>query len=253
LSHKSTAANVFFVMGVLLAAVGLVLYLTGNAVLFQFSVVVVGPVVAMGTGLFGLRRFARGGIIGHDQFSTMNGLFALGLTVLSLSELLAAVIALVPGQQPSFFTVTLLQFPGVLLWVLGAAGYYHACLDTIGCSSGRKTVALVSAMTAVLLAVLSTFGVEHLGGRNMFELLAYVPTAACLIITILLLLKLGWMFRGGRIRVPLFILAFGAVLFLIQIVLWGTFGIIPIDAVVRALAVEAYVVIGIAHERASRI
>ncbi|MHA1246978.1 MAG: hypothetical protein ACTSPE_06600 [Candidatus Thorarchaeota archaeon] len=253
MSHKSKAANVFFVMGVLLAAVGLVLYLTGNAALFQIMVLVAGPLVAMGTGLFGLRRFARGGIIGHDQFSTMNGLFALGLTVLSLSELLATVIALVPGQQPSFFTVTLLQFPGVLLWVVGAAGYYHACLHTIGCSSGGRTAAFVSVTTAVLLTALSAFGVERLEGRDVFELLAYVPTAACLIIAVLLLLKLGWTFRGGRIRVPLFILAFGAILFLIQIVLWGTFGVIPIDPVVRALAVEAYVVIGIAHDRASGI
>ncbi len=219
--------------------------MTGLTSVLLLLIIVLGPAIATITGALGIRRYARGGFVGHDQFTAMNLLVALGVGVLVLPEILASIITIVPSATSDVMVVMLLQFPGVILWTLGTMSYYSAAISALKRRSVRGDIATMIVVAAIVTVTPTWLSVDSPASRDVIRALAYFPTTTALGATVIALAALAWSFRGGRIGIFIIVLLAGMIVYLVQSLMWGALGILPTDIITRLLSVEAYVLLGL--------
>lgn len=227
-------------------ALSLILYVTGNATLLLMTLSLLTPLAAFILGIFGFGIYNQQPESKQDHFHTLYLWLGMGFIILALSEIIVALISFMSASLEIELTVSLVQLPGVLLWGFGILQYLKSVnlaleiIDSKKIWMGLLIIWFLATLFCVVFIVLFMPGIGGVGAMIISPMIM----GECIFTSILL--GLVWIFREGEIARPLFLLFIGFVLFLIRTAYWGfSVGILgtPLNSII---AFEAYMFFGMA-------
>ncbi|MEM2143488.1 MAG: hypothetical protein QXQ81_09555 [Candidatus Thorarchaeota archaeon] len=228
----------------LLALIALYALSVGAPELIRDLLLIVGPVCPLVVGTFGVLLFGRGALTGADILHFMCLTISLGLVVLTLPESATSIVTVTQDPHLFYFAVTLLQIPGVLLWTTGIVSYLLTLMRTLRRAQMQNVLVLLLVVTVSIVIAERAILMAMTPRIDILESIVSIPVA---VVTILLsLIVITWQFRGGVIAVPFAVLTLTLFIFVVRDLISVLVVLGPTDPTVRLLAVEAYLLAGVA-------
>ena len=253
MTPKGRYVNASFLLagsGVLL--IGIMFRVLEYSILLNTFAAISAPTLALLASLIGIGLFGRGGFLREDPFQVMNLTLSLGLIPFSVADMATVLVSQIPQAEQLSFGIGLIQLLGLLLWVIGTVGYLKASNQVMGYASARATLGglTIPSVLCAFLALLSS--TEQSSQRNPFESATKVSIWFALTLVVLSMASLLWIFRTGRLSLPLGLGFLGVFLMLIRslapVLLWDS-----TEPLLQILAVEAYLFLGAALVAAWRL
>ncbi len=247
---KSIAAS-FFTAGIGILLVALLLEILQ---LHSLAVIVVSVITAASALLMsavGLALYGHRGLVREDHLHILNLSISLGLVAFLISELTAAAMSPLISNEILYFIVDLIQLIGILLWAVGTVGYLMASREVLRYMNPR-TMWAVLVLPSVAYSVLVLLAISGQNPtRGPIEIVTKTPVAFGLAIVVLTMALLAWVFRSGRLFVPMGLGLVGILLALVRSALWvfGFFG----EPLAGLMGAESYLFLGASLVTASEL
>ncbi|UCH03708.1 MAG: hypothetical protein JSW05_08915 [Candidatus Thorarchaeota archaeon] len=234
----------YLVVGFFVLVLSLLLWSWGELVLLDLTNAILAPLTAFIMGLIGLNHFGRESPAKEDRFNQMNVYFSLGLVLFAISEVAANFVGAQEGSESFHFIIGLIQLPGLLLWALGVLGYLRSSNTALGVTSDTKLVGVLIAVPTIFVVVVASVVVIASPMRNPVEILATAPLTIGLGSVMCALAVIFWIFREGKLAVPVFLAFLTLVLVFVRISAWCFVGFSPLEPFGRLLGTEGYLLLG---------
>lgn len=254
MERKLTMSLMFLaIVGIIVALVGWLLWAFGLAASFEYLVSYVNPMFSAVIGVTGLYLFGRQGMARDDMLPTTGLVLSLGIAVMALGEGAESIIGTAADPGEFYFAVALLQLPGLFLWSIGIIDYLFVFNRIVMSLDARRIAFGLIGTAVVVVAGLRLGSLMAIAQRSLIETLTSIPVLLFSVLIVLSLAFLAFQFRAGVIALPMGLLLLSFVLFLLQTLLWCSFAFGPLDPLVRGMALESYLVLGMALLTISRI
>ncbi len=241
----SSAIIVLGMAAISVPAIGISLWQIGQLGIFGQALIFVSPVTTLCIGSISLIRFASEGVIRDDMIHTMCVAVALGLTLLTLAEVALSMISVLAGSTLFYLVIAFLQFPGLLLWTAGILGYVIVFNRVISLMPQKRLLLILISVSLVSVFSLKVASLLFCEPRGVIESLSCIPIAVCLVMMTGALIMIQWLFRGGRIHYPFGAMLSAVIFYMLQSILWCTLSESPLSPLVRGMALESYLFLGI--------
>ncbi|MEM4734785.1 MAG: hypothetical protein QXS20_03625 [Candidatus Thorarchaeota archaeon] len=230
----------------LLALIALYALSVGAPELIRDLLLIVGPVCPLVVGTFGVLLFGRGALTSADILHFMCLTISLGLVVLTLPESATSIVTVTQDPHLFYFAVTLLQIPGVLLWTTGIVSYLLTLMRTLRPAQMPKSLVLLLVVTVATVIAERAILMVMTPRSDILETIVSIPVSVAVVTILLSLIVITWQFRGGVIAVPFAVLTLTLFIFVVRDLISVLVVLGPTDPTVRLLAVEAYLLAGVA-------
>ncbi|RDE12757.1 MAG: hypothetical protein C4K47_07245 [Candidatus Thorarchaeota archaeon] len=241
MGRNVNAVFLFAGVSVLLLAVLLKLLYGDNS--FKIFVGVSEAVSALLASLIGIGAFARGGLARDDGFRLMNLAISVGLVFFFVADVAEYALSSVPQGAQLSFAVYLIQVCGLLFWIIGIAAYLRASNEVLGYVSTR-VMWTASVASSILFSSLMLLWETVRGSHpDLFSLASRAPILFGLAFVAISMAALFWIFRTGRLSLPMGLGFTGVFLFLIQNFASQVL-LESLTPYMQILAAEAYLILG---------
>ncbi len=248
---KSIAAS-FLAAGIGLLLVTLLLEILLLHSLAVILVSVIAPASALLMSAVGLALYGRQGLVRGDHLHILNLSISLGLVAFLISELTAATMSLHIDNEILHFIVDLIQLIGILLWAVGTVGYLLTSREVLGYMNPRTMwAALVVPSVAYGGLVLFVISGQN-PTRDPIEIVTKTPVALGLSMVVLTMILLVWVFKSGRLFVPMALGLAGMLLALMRSALW-VFSFFSGEPLAGLMGAESYLFLGASLVTASKL
>ncbi len=237
-------AIAIILFGIIVLFVSLILLTIGLNALLYSIMSILAPLVAIFIGLLGISFFGRESFLKEDRYHTFNVWIALGLIFFSLADITAILVFMTEDASQICFAVSLVQVPGLFLWVLGILGYFKALNASLRLTEGTQLWLAVGVITTLAsLSLVVIFAIIS-PTRNILATIVGVPVIVVLGLIVCVISGILWVFREGYIARSLALLLFGVVLLLIRSIFWQVEDYCGGNPLSPITAIESYLLVG---------
>ncbi len=224
---------------------GVCLWLIGRVDSVSYALNLISPITALSIGTMGLLIFAFEGVIRDDMIHTMCVAIAMGLTLLTLAEIALVMVSILAGSTLFYVVMAFLQLPGLIIWTAGVLGYVYVFNRVVNIMQQTRLAISIISGSIVALLVVKVIAILYYGTRGVIESLVCLPIEICLLMMISSLIMIIWLIRGGTLRYPFGTMLFAVILYAVQSLLLYDLMESPLSPLVRGIAFESYVLLGI--------
>lgn len=244
MTPKGKYVNASFLLaafGVLLASVLLkILY---NDELFNTFIAISAAASALLAALVGIGLFARGGLMREDRFRIMNLAVSVGLVFFFIADLANYALSQATLSDMLSLGIDLIQLLGLLFWVIGIVGYFKASNQVLEYMSMKVMWIVLIGSSALCSFLVLLWESEHVIQLDLLESVIKTPFMFGLALVVASMAALFWIFRTGRLSLPLGLGLAGVFLMMAQTMALE-FVCQCAAPYTRILTVEAYLFLG---------
>ncbi|MBN2229292.1 MAG: hypothetical protein JW779_06820 [Candidatus Thorarchaeota archaeon] len=233
-----------YVLGLAILLFYILLASTSSYDILQLALVLLTPMIAFTLGIMGLRIYARESGLRNDRFHTLNLWIAIGLIMLSLSEIAGILVFLAENTFQLEIAFALVQMPGIFLLGFGIMQYLRSVNSALEIMNGERMwiilVLIVSLTTLGVLVIIIT----QFPNLGVIRAIVISPIISSLILFCMVALGFIWTFQNGEIVKPLLLVFLGFLIYLVRSFFWvfSSYALAtPTDSL---LAIESYVFFG---------
>ncbi|MHA1961489.1 MAG: hypothetical protein ACW99U_14805 [Candidatus Thorarchaeota archaeon] len=230
-------------MSLLLLVLGssIILWAIGNTAGLDSWAAVLAPLIAGVAGFYGMAHFAPRGFVREDRFHVMFILLGVGLFVMLVAEIAGIAIETADAGSSMVFTVGFIQILGMFAFSLGIIGYFVAVNNTMGYLKPVYLWLVVLLVPIVMVVLLTTLSYDPIRSLMLPELVTSGIVAIGFGASALSLAITAWVFRRGRILIPIAFILLSVILLFFRGVAWTAYAITPVLTFSRLLGISAYV------------
>jgi hypothetical protein len=240
-------------LGILILFVSILLLAFGFDALVYSLMSILAPLIAILTGILGIRFFGRESFLKEDRYHTLYVWIALGLIFFSLADVTAILVFTAEDSRQICFTIGLVQIPGLLLWALGLLGYLRSLNSSLGLTEGTQlwlALGIITTLTSLSLIVIFAIIFPE---RNLLSTIVFVPVVVVLGLLLCISFAILWIFKEGLLARPMSLLLFGVVLLFIRAIFMQFEGYCDGNSFSQIMAIESYLLMGAAFLIAHKI
>ncbi len=190
-------AIAIILFGIIVLFVSLILLAIGMNTLLYSIMSVLAPLIALFIGLLGISFFGRESFLKEDRYHTCNVWIALGLIFFSLADITAILVFMTEDAGQICFAVSLVQVPGLFLWILGILGYFKSLNESLRLTEGTQLWLAVGVITTLAsLSLIVIFAIIS-PTRNILATIVGVPVIVVLGLIVCVISGILWVFKEG--------------------------------------------------------
>ncbi|MFX1483456.1 MAG: hypothetical protein ACFFCP_09725 [Promethearchaeota archaeon] len=248
-----THAIATIAIGFAILITSVLLWVFGFAVIASSLNSILAPFIAISIGILGIVFFGRESFLKEDRYHTLYAWMALGLIFFSLADITAILVSMAEDPTEMCFTIGLVQIPGLLLWALGIMSYLKSLNSSLRLTEGTQlwlALGIITILTSLSLIVILSI---IFPSRNLLSTIVFVPITVVLGLVFFVILGVLWIFKDGTLAQPLVFLLFGVSLLFSRAIIWQIEGYCDRVSLNQLMAIESYLLIGVAFLIANKI
>jgi hypothetical protein len=240
-------------LGIVILITSVLLWVFGFDALVSSLNSILAPLIAILVGTFGIVSFGRESFLKEDRYHTLYAWMALGLIFFSLADITSILVSMVADSTEMCFTIGLVQVPGLFLWALGIMSYLKSLNSSLRLTEGTQLWLALGIITTLMSLSLIVILSIIFPSRNFISTIVFVPITVVLGLIFFIILAILWVFKDGSLAQPLLLLLFGVSLLFARAIFWQIEGYCTEIAFNQLMAIESYLLIGVAFLIANRI
>jgi hypothetical protein len=240
-------------LGIVILITSVLLWVFGFDALVSALNSVLAPLIAILVGTFGIVSFGRESFLKEDRYHTLYAWMALGLIFFSLADITTILVSMVEDSAEMCFTIGLVQVPGLFLWALGIMSYLKSLNSSLRLTEGTQLWLALGIITTLMSLSLIVILSVIFPSRNFVSTIVFVPITVVLGLVFFIILAILWVFKDGSLAQPLLLLLFGVSLLFARAIFWQIEGYCNEIAFNQLMAIESYLLIGVAFLIANTI
>ena len=240
-------------LGFVILIMSVLLWVFGLDALASSLNSILAPLIAILVGAFGIVLFGRESFLKEDRYHTLYAWVALGLIFFSLADITAILVSMLEDSTEMCFTIGLVQVPGLFLWALGIMSYLKSLNSSLRLTEGTQLWLALGIITALMSLSLIVILSIIFPSRDFLSTIVFVPITVALGLVFFIILAILWIFKDGSLAQPLLFLLFGVSLLFARAIFWQIEGYCNEIAFNQLMAIESYLLIGVAFLIANKI